>query len=375
MNTWPRFLCVMLIVASSAGASVTGKVTDVAEGDIISFAHDGSIELIRLAGIDCPELTQSYGKEARQFTADLVLNKDISVEGIGEDAQKRALGVVTLTDGRVLNRELLSAGLAWFYDQHPDTDPTLAGLMAAARAAKKGLWADAAPLAPWDFRGDALKEKKAKPVEVARDSSELPTGGAVFIDKDSREFHKGDCVILDKTSRHSVMLQDAQKQGYSPCRKCFPSKSKTDTPVVSAKGDLGDVPKEEIPPPERTTPKPPEPPTQKQAAQSQALQLPPDIAKYMDDPMVKGIGLSPYVDPNGNFAGITASSVSSFLPATLFGFQDNDVLHSVNGDVIDSPDKIPSLIEKYKNTRSFQVGIIRNGKPQTINIDLSAFIK
>ncbi|MCX5757254.1 MAG: thermonuclease family protein, partial [Candidatus Hydrogenedentes bacterium] len=328
------------------------------------------------ADIDCPELAQPYGKEAQQFVAGLVLNKDVSVEGIGVDGHKRTLGVVTLGDGRVLNRELVSAGLAWFYDQHPNVDPTLPGLMAAARAAKKGLWADAAPLAPWDFRGDALKERAAKTVEVASDSSELPIGGAVFIDKDGKEFHKLSCVLLDKASRHSVMLQDVQAQGYSPCRKCFPLKSKVSTPVVAAKGNLGDVPKEEFPKPTAAPASPPPQAAPKPVSSAAGqVQLPSDIAKYMNDPMVQGLGLTPYQDANGNFAGIAAKNISSFLPAALLGFQDGDVLHSVNGDPIDSPDKISSLIEKYKNTRSFQIGIIRNGQPQTMNVNIPDFIK
>ncbi len=373
MSIWPRFLCAMLIAASASGAPFAGKVTDVVEGDIVSFTHDGNTETIRFADIDCPELAQPYGKEAQQFVADLALNKDVSVEGIGVDAHKQTLGVVTLGDGRVLNRELVSAGLAWFYDRHPNVDPTLPGLMAVARAAKKGLWADAAPLAPWDFRGDALKEKAAKPVAAASDSAELPIGGAVFVDKDGKVFHKSDCVLLDKT-RQSVMLQDAQAQGYSPCRKCFPLKSKESATVISAKGDLGGIPKEEFPK-QTAAPASPQAAPKPVSQTAGQVQLPPDIAKYMNDPIVQGLGLTPYQDANGNFAGISAKNLSSFLPAAMLGFQDNDVLQSVNGDAIDSPDKISSLIEKYKNTRSFQIGIIRNGQQQNLNINIPDFIK
>jgi hypothetical protein len=287
-------------------------------------------------------LAQPFGKEARQFVAGLVLNKDVSVEGIGVDGYKRTLGVVMLGDGRVLNRELVSAGLAWFYDQHPNVDPSLPGLMVAARAGKKGLWADATPLAPWDFRGDILKDKAVTTVKAASDSLELPSGGAVFIDKESKEYHKSDCVLLDKTSRRSVMLQDAQAQGYSPCQKCFPVKSKESPPVVSAKGNLENVPKE-------------------------------DFSKYLDNPMVQKLGLTPYRDANGKFAGIAANSISSFLPAALLGFQDGDVLQSVNGDAINDPGNFAALFEKYKNSRSFEVGIIRNGRPQTMNITIPSF--
>jgi S1-C subfamily serine protease len=65
----------------------------------------------------------------------------------------------------------------------------------------------------------------------------------------------------------------------------------------------------------------------------------------------------------------------SSTPAALFGFQDGDVLSSVNGDRITSEGQIMDLYEKYKNTRVFNVGIIRNGQPQNLSVDISKFIK
>ncbi len=46
-----------------------------------------------------------------------------------------------LPDGRVLNQELLKAGLVWWYRKYSD-DTHLGGLEAEARAAQRGLWAD-----------------------------------------------------------------------------------------------------------------------------------------------------------------------------------------------------------------------------------------
>src|SRR5882724_9780826 len=53
-----------------------------------------------------------------------------------------------LPDGRSLNR--VRAGLAW-WDRRYSNDPELAGLEAEARAARRGLWADPHPVAPWDW--------------------------------------------------------------------------------------------------------------------------------------------------------------------------------------------------------------------------------
>jgi len=59
---------------------------------------------------------------------------------------------VILPDGRNLNQELVRAGLAWWYRQYARGDGALERLEDEARAARRGLWADRDPVAPWEFR-------------------------------------------------------------------------------------------------------------------------------------------------------------------------------------------------------------------------------
>lgn len=68
------------------------------------------------------------------------------------DRYGRVVGEVLLPDGRSLNRELVRAGLAWWYRQYAPTDTLLAQLEAEARAAHQGLWSDPAPVPPWAWR-------------------------------------------------------------------------------------------------------------------------------------------------------------------------------------------------------------------------------
>lgn len=46
---------------------------------------------------------------------------------------------------------MIEDGWAWHYKKYND-EARLAKLELSARKAKRGLWADANPLAPWDFR-------------------------------------------------------------------------------------------------------------------------------------------------------------------------------------------------------------------------------
>jgi endonuclease YncB( thermonuclease family) len=76
----------------------------------------------------------------------------VTVQVKDTDRYGRPGGEVLLADGRSLNQELVRAGLAWWYRQYAPHDTTLAQLEAEARAAKRGLWADAAPVPPWAWR-------------------------------------------------------------------------------------------------------------------------------------------------------------------------------------------------------------------------------
>ena len=62
----------------------------------------------------------------------------------------RIVGFVFVGD-KNLNKELLSAGLAWHYKQY-SRDPELAKLEFEARSAKRGLWAESDPMPPWEWR-------------------------------------------------------------------------------------------------------------------------------------------------------------------------------------------------------------------------------
>jgi hypothetical protein len=66
---------------------------------------------------------------------------------------------IILPDGRNLNHEIVRAGFAWWYRQYARGDETLERLEREARDARRGLWADSAPVPPWQWR----KEHRAKP--------------------------------------------------------------------------------------------------------------------------------------------------------------------------------------------------------------------
>jgi len=123
----------------------------VRDGDSIVVMRGGVGVEVRLDGIDCPELAQAFGKKAKNLTSGLVFGKAVRLVGKGKDRYDRELAEVFLLDGRSLNRELVSAGLAWWYRKY-STNRTLEALEQTARISRRGLWADSNPAPPWEFR-------------------------------------------------------------------------------------------------------------------------------------------------------------------------------------------------------------------------------
>lgn len=138
-------------ISGRDGKTLAGKVISVHDGDTVTLLRDKTSYKIRLDGIDCPELGQAFGNNARQFTADLVFGKEVTAYYQSKDRYGRYLGTVITKEGKNLNRELLKAGLAWHY-KHYSEDLILAGLETKARLDKTGLWADRRAIPPWVYR-------------------------------------------------------------------------------------------------------------------------------------------------------------------------------------------------------------------------------
>ncbi len=131
-------------------ADFSGKVVGIMDGDSIMVMHNGKVEQVRLQGIDCPKKKQPFGTQAIQFTAKMVFGKEVTVMELGRDRYGRTLGKVLLSDGRILNHELLTAGYAWWFRRY-SKDVSLGDLEDEARLAKRGLWADPDPVPPWEW--------------------------------------------------------------------------------------------------------------------------------------------------------------------------------------------------------------------------------
>lgn len=133
----------------------TAKVVSVPDGDSLNVvrAPGGKSEKVILYGIDCPEMGQEFGQEARAFTDGACYKKEVKIEETGKDSKGRTVATIFLSDGTNLNQQLVEKGLAWWSDKYAPNDKTLKDLFTAAKAQKIGLWSSATkPIPPWIFR-------------------------------------------------------------------------------------------------------------------------------------------------------------------------------------------------------------------------------
>lgn len=155
------FGLLFLLLALSAPAVwaevLVGRVIAVADGDTVTVL-DASRQQhrIRLVGIDAPERGQAFGNRARQHLADRVFQREVQVEYDKRDRYGRILGKIVL-DGEDINLMMVRDGMAWHYrqfqrDQRPADRTLYADAEREARAAGRGLWANAHPQPPWEFR-------------------------------------------------------------------------------------------------------------------------------------------------------------------------------------------------------------------------------
>lgn len=138
----------------------TGKVTGIKDGDTFEVLYDGEPEKVRLAEIDCPEKSQPFGNNAKQYASDLCFGQTVTVTSDGKrDRYGRVVGTVVTQNGINVNAELIKAGLAWHYKDYSDNEE-LAALEEQARAMRAGLWADAKPIPPWEWRKNKRTKRK-----------------------------------------------------------------------------------------------------------------------------------------------------------------------------------------------------------------------
>jgi len=143
-------ITVSLATASPFVDPINGRVVGVSDGDTIRVLVNRTEVTVRLEGIDSPESKQSFGNRSKQALSSMVFGRDVVITNTSKDRYGRLLGTVMLGQNNI-NARMIEDGWAWHYKKY-NNDRRLAQLELQAKTAKRGLWVDANPLPPWEFR-------------------------------------------------------------------------------------------------------------------------------------------------------------------------------------------------------------------------------
>lgn len=133
----------------SSGGRERTTVVDVVDGDTIEVGLGGTVEDVRLIGVDTPETVhpsepvECFGPRASSYTSTALLGESVRLEFDDErrDHYGRLLAYVWL-DGKLFNETLVARGLAEviIYSPNDAYADTLLGAESKAQSSGRGMW-------------------------------------------------------------------------------------------------------------------------------------------------------------------------------------------------------------------------------------------
>lgn len=203
------------------------EVVEVVDGDTIKVDYYGTIESVRIIGVDTPETkhpnkpVEYYGKEASAFTKSLLDGEDVYLEpDQGDQLERDKYGRVLahvwrVEDELLIALKIIKDGYGFYYGTYLFRQSYMDAYRAAekdAREHERGMWA----------------QEEAAPTPSPSPAPSAGSGQAsgddetiVYITDTGEKYHRGNCRYLKK-SKHAISLADAKAQGYTPCSVCDP---------------------------------------------------------------------------------------------------------------------------------------------------------
>lgn len=138
----PFLLCMGFIVGITDGDTLRVKCNAPNLGEL----------RVRLAEIDAPERRQPFGSKAKDALSDLAMGRVAKIIQVDVDRYARVVARVEPVGQPEVNFEMVRLGYAWCYPKYRERTEECRSAEQTARDSKAGLWVDAIPTAPWEFR-------------------------------------------------------------------------------------------------------------------------------------------------------------------------------------------------------------------------------
>lgn len=147
------------------------RIRRVVDGDSLEVKYGGLFSFlrrpfpVRLYGIDAPEMSQPYGKEARDQLASLVRRGGIRMEERATDRYGRTVGLLypSRRGRESINVAMVRSGMAYWYRRYGGRDLGFPEAEAEAISKRRGVWKDGKKARrPWDYRADIRRARERR---------------------------------------------------------------------------------------------------------------------------------------------------------------------------------------------------------------------
>lgn len=157
-----------VLISAKASVVTFVDVVRVIDGDTVEIKTDGSLQRVRLLGIDAPEIDQEWGETAQQQLGQLIEGRRaILRDSDSNDRYGRTLGSLAVDDTDA-GLYLLENGLAWHFASYwqsglpSDWNNAYKQAQSQAEYDRLGLWSTLSPVPPSTWRKHKYEVQRDK---------------------------------------------------------------------------------------------------------------------------------------------------------------------------------------------------------------------
>jgi micrococcal nuclease len=129
----------------------TATLKRVIDGDTIEVEMEGKPVRVRYKGIDCPEISQKGGQEAKEANKNMLSSTVTLITDDQTDGGYGRLAAYIQYGNSTVNEELVKKGYCWAYGSE------FKDIQEKAKAYREGIWKDDNPQSPSEYRQTAPK--------------------------------------------------------------------------------------------------------------------------------------------------------------------------------------------------------------------------
>ena len=130
-------------------------VVGISDGDTLTArcknGRGSTTVKVRLAEIDAPETAQRFGRRSKRHLSDLCFRQAAEIRPVATDSYGRTVAHVRC-GAMDAGGEQVRVGMAWVFTRYAPRSSALHQVELDARSARRGLWIDRNPVAPWEWR-------------------------------------------------------------------------------------------------------------------------------------------------------------------------------------------------------------------------------